>query len=57
MNPEIIILSETKKDKYRIILLICGKNDTNGLFQNRNSITDIENKLMVIKVGRKGINY
>ena len=51
MDLEIIILSEvtqTEKDKYHMILLICGiwKNDTSEL---RNRLTDIENKFMVTK--------
>ena len=46
MDLEIIILSETsetEKDKYRMISLICGivkKNDTNELIKNRNRPTD-----------------
>ena len=61
MDPEIIILSEvsqTEKDKYYMISLIYGilKNDTKWTYlQNRNKLTDIENKLMVTKRGR-GIN-
>ena len=59
INPEIIILSEVRqKDKYLIIWLISGikKMIQMEFLQNRNSSTDIENKLMVRKVGRKGIN-
>ena len=59
MDLEMIILSEvsqTEKDKYHMINLICGilKNDTNELLQNRNSLTDIENKPMVAKGERSG---
>ena len=59
INPEIIILSEVRqKDKYLIILIISGikKMIQMEFLQNRNSSTYIENKLMVRKVGRKGIN-
>ena len=54
-----ITLSEVRqKDKYLIIWLISGikKMIQMEFLQNRNSSTDIENKLMVRKVGRKGIN-
>ena len=54
MDLEIIILSEvsqTEKDKYYMILLICGSKKQYKLtyLQNRNRLTDIENKLMVTK--------
>ena len=59
MDLEIITLSEvsqTQKEKYHIILFIHGilKKYKITYLQNRNSPTDIENKLMVTKGG--GIN-
>ena len=56
MDLEIITpseLSRTEKDKYHMISLICGifKMIQINLF-NRNRLTDIENKCMVIKVER-----
>ena len=54
MNLEMIIPSEvnqTEKDKYHMILLLCGllrKKDTNELIYK----TDVENKLIVTKGGR-----
>ena len=62
INLEIIILSEvsqTGKDKYHMIALICGilKKGTNKLVY-RSRTADVENKLMVyqgIRVG--GINW
>ena len=59
MDPEMIILSErsqTEKEKYHMILLICGilEKYTITYLENRNSPTDTENKLMVTKGG--GIN-
>ena len=59
INPEIMIASEVRqKDKYLIILIISGikKMIQMEFLQNRNSSTDIENKLMVRKEGRKSIN-
>ena len=58
MDLEIIILrkvSQTEKDKYPMILLICGilKNNTNEFIYKTNRLTDIENKLMVTKGERK----
>ena len=51
MELEIIIseVSQTEKDKYHMISLVCGilKNDTNELFYKTNRLTDLENKLMV----------
>ena len=44
--------SEIEKDKYYMISLIYGiqKNNTVDIYlQNRNGVTDIENKFMVIK--------
>ena len=43
--------SKSDKDKHHMILLICGilKNDTNEPIQNRNKITDFENKFMITK--------
>ena len=57
MDLEIIILSEVRQRKINItwyvISLICGtlKNNTNDVLyiQNRNRLTDIEDKLMVTK--------
>ena len=54
MDLEIIILSEisqTEKDKYHMISLICGiqKRYKWIYLQNRNILTDIENKLMNTK--------
>ena len=59
MEVENIILCEvslTEKDKYHMISLIRGilKNDTNELYlENRDTFTDIEDKLMVTK-GERG---
>ena len=53
MNLEIIILSEvsqTEKNKYNMILLICGiykKNDANELIYKGER--DLENKLVVTR--------
>ena len=51
IDLEIIVLSEvsqTEKDKYHMISLICGiSNIQMNLFTNRNRLTDIENKLRV----------
>ena len=50
--------SKPGRDKYHIISLIYGilKKDTNKwtYLQNRNRLTDIENKLMVTKGERSG---
>ena len=59
MDLQMIILrevSQTEKDKYHRISLICGilKMGQNNLFTNRNRVTDIENKLMVTKGERQG---
>ena len=58
MDLELIILGETEKDKYHTISLTCGilKNGTNEPIwkQNRNSVRDVENKLMVTKGERAG---
>ena len=40
-------ISRTEKDKYRIILLICGIEKTTQ--QNRNGLPDKENKLVVAR--------
>ena len=62
MDLEIIILSEvisqTEKDKYDIISLICGnlkkKKDTNELINKPETrLTDLENEFMVTK-GERG---
>ena len=45
--------SQTEKDRYHIISVVCGILN----LQNRNRLTDIENKLMVTKrEGWGGIN-
>ena len=61
MDLEILILSEvrqTEKDKYRMISFICviKKMVQMTYLQNRNRVTDVENKLMVTggKVGWGG---
>ena len=54
MNLEIVILSEVRqgeKETYHMILLICGiwKNWYKWTYlQNRNRVTDVENKIMII---------
>ena len=57
MDLEIIIRSQTEKDKYHIISLICGilKNDTNELIYKTEIDSDIENKLVTKRDGG-GIN-
>ena len=55
---ELIILSEvsqTEKDKYNMISLICGIQNMiqTTYLQNRNRLTDIANKLTVTK-GEQG---
>ena len=53
MDLEIVILSEvsqTQKDKYHMILLICGilkKKKKRTYLQNRNRLTVLENELML----------
>ena len=54
MDLEIIVLSEvsqTEKDKYHMISLICGilKKATNELVYKTEIESDVENKLMVTK--------
>ena len=53
MELEVIILSEvsqTEKDKYHMISLICGiQNMTQMYLWNRNTLADIENRLAVTK--------
>ena len=51
MDLEIIILSKAQKDKNHILLLIrkALKNYTIELIYKMNKLTDLENKLMVIK--------
>ena len=58
MDLEMVILSavnQTEKDKYHMISLTHGikKNDTGTYLQNRNRLTDIENKFLVTK-GEEG---
>ena len=62
MDLEIVILSEvhqTEKDKYDITYMwILRKWYTWTYLQNRNRVTDVENKLMVTKGERGGgINW
>ena len=55
MDLEIVIVSDvsqTEKDKYHMILLICGilKTGTNELiYKTEIELTDVENKLMVTR--------
>ena len=55
---DVIILSEVsqkEKDMYHNITYIWDiKNSANELLQNRNRLTDMENKLMVTKGERRG---
>ena len=59
MNLEIIILStssQTEKDKYHIILVICGikkKMIQMNLFTKRKKLTDIGNNLRHTKGGKE----
>ena len=52
---ETVILSEvsqTEKDKYHMISLICGiykKRVQMNFLQNRNKVKDVENKLMITR--------
>ena len=59
MHLEIIMLSEeshTEKEKYHMILIICGifkkkeKWDNWTYLQNQNRLTDLANELMVTRV-------
>ena len=54
IDLEIIILSEVSQREtlYNTIYMWTLKSDTNELIQNRNRVTDIEIKFMVIKVER-----
>ena len=47
-------ISQTEKDKYCMISLICGKSKIYNKLGNitKNRLTDIENKLVVTSVGR-----
>ena len=62
MDVEIVILrevSQTQKDKYHMIYVESKKWYKWIYSQNRNSVTDVENKLMVTKgerAGEGGIN-
>ena len=62
MDLEIVLLSEvsqTEKDKY-MISLICGilkKMYKWSYLQNRNRVIDVENRLMVTKGEKGGINW
>ena len=44
-------ISQTEKDKYCVFTYMCNlKNKTNErIYQNRNELTDTENKLSVIR--------
>ena len=61
MDLEIIILNDVSQTKTNVIyhlLLESKKNDINEFIQSRNRLTDIENKLMVIKEESEGgINW
>ena len=57
MDLEINILSEVEKDKYHMILLVCGiftKMVQMNYLQNTSRVIDVENKLMVTKRERRG---
>ena len=58
MELEIIILSEVsqkEKDKYHMISLTCWIYNTNEhSYENKNKLTDIENRLVVAKGERGG---
>ena len=60
MDLEIVILSEvsqTQKDKYHMISLICGMLKRKWVqmnLQNRSRVTDVENKSMVIGMVGEG---
>ena len=59
MVLEVIMLSEisdTEKDKYCVFTYMCNlKNKTNErIYQNRNELTDTENKLVVTRGERGG---
>ena len=57
MDLKIIIVSEEnqiERDKYHMISLICGiffKKAQTNLLQNRNRLTDLEKKLMIMEAG------
>jgi hypothetical protein len=64
LNLETITLSETsqaEKDKHHKTLLTCGilKRYKQTYLQNRNRVTNVENKLMITrgKWGRRGIKW
>ena len=61
MDLEIVILSEvsqTEKDKYHIAYMWNLKKWYKQTYlQNRSRVTDVENKLMVTKGERVGINW
>ena len=40
-------ISQTEKDKYCIILLICGSKKQKQIKQNRNSLINTQNKLVL----------
>ena len=59
MDLEIVILSEVRQRKTNIIYHLHGDSKIwykSTYLQNGNRLTDIENKLMVTKGGRRGIN-
>ena len=60
MDLEIIILSETEKDKYHMISFVCGiqkKWYKWTYLENRNRVPDIENKRLPTGKGGGGINW
>ena len=68
MDPVIVILSEKDKDRYHVIRFICAslkkkkKQNKRSYLQNRNRITDVENKVSITrgiggKIGRLGLTY
>ena len=58
MNLEGIMLSDisqTETDKYSMLSLICGVQKIKQMYmQKRNTLTDIENKLVVTSGEREG---
>ena len=60
MQLEILILSEIsqkEKDKYHVISLICGIKYIAQYLQNRNRLTDTENRLVVAEGEGEGVEW
>ena len=60
MDPEIVILSEASQTKTNITgyrLYVESKKTAQTYLQNRNRITDVENKLTVTKGESRGKGY